>query len=477
MGFDSLFTGISGLDAYQSQIDLISNNIANVGTVGFKGQDMTFADLFYQQTSAATAPNGTRGGIDPQEIGIGVKVNSTETNFAQGGFETTGVNTDLAINGDGFFVLQGLNNSTTPTYTRDGAFSLNPNGLLYDPASGLAVQGWTANGNGVVNATGVPGNITIPIGLSMQATATGGANAVKLGPANDQVFDMSFGGSLDQTQYAIAAAGGTPTNKVVTTTIYDSLGNAHQATITFAPDTATALPATVNNTNGTAVVPATRWTYTVTFADGTTTSTSTGEVFFDQNGQFINTSSSPTGTPVHAKGTAPSAADGDALVVNAWPAGNNSTAPQTIGLDFSSMAALAGTATANVTQQDGFAAGTLANFSVGSDGTVTGNFTNGQQKVLAQVALARFQNEDGLTRVGGNQFAATPNSGLAQIGTATSGSYGSIVAGTLEESNVSLADEFTKMIVAQRAFEANTRSISTGDQNLQDLINLRASEN
>jgi flagellar hook protein FlgE len=477
MGFDSLFTGISGLNAYQDQIDMISNNIANVGTIGFKGQRMTFADLFYQSQGFASGPTQTNGGVNPMETGLGVKVNSIDTNYSQGGLETTGINTDLAINGDGFFILRNTDGSGQPVYTRDGAFSLNSNGVLYDPASGLAVQGFMANSNGVVNATGAPGTVTIPIGLKMQATATGGANAVKLGPQNDQNFDMSFGGSLDQTQYSVAASGGNPTSKTLTTTIYDSLGNAHQATITFTPDAATPLPATVNNAAGTAVAPATRWSYTVTFADGTTTSTNTGEVFFDQNGQYINTSSSATGTPVHSTGGAPSAADGNALVVSGWPAGDNSTSPQTIGLDFSNMAALAGTPTANVLAQDGYAAGTLSNITVGQDGSIVGSFTNGQEKTLAQVALATFQNEGGLHRTGGNAFEETANSGLAQVGAANSGRYGAIIAGSLEQSNVSLADEFTKMIVAQRAFEANTRGISTADQNMQTVINIRASEN
>jgi flagellar hook protein FlgE len=477
MGFDALFTGISGLNAYQSQIDMISNNIANVGTIGFKGQRMTFADLFYQSQGFASGPTTTKGGVNPQDMGLGVKVNTIDTNFSQGGLETTGINTDLAINGDGFFILRNIDGSGQPIYTRDGAFSLNSNGVLYDPATGLAVQGYTANSSGVVNSTGNPATVTIPLGLQMQATATGGTNAVKLGPSSDKVFDMSFGGSLDQTQYSVAANGGTPVSKVLTTTIYDSLGNSHQATITFTPDAATALPATVNNTSGTAVQPATRWKYTVTFADGSTTSSNTGEVFFDQNGQFINTSSSPTGTPVHSLGAAPSAADGDALVVSGWPTGNNSTAPQTIGFDFSNMAALAGTPTANVLAQNGYAAGTLSNITVGQDGTVAGSFTNGQQKTLAQIALATFQNEDGLHRIGGNGFVETANSGLAQVGAPNAGRYGAIIAGSLEQSNVSLADEFTKMIVAQRAFEANTRGISTADQNLQTVINIRASEN
>ena len=245
-GFDSLYTGITGLNAYQSWIDMISNNIANVDTTGFKGQMMTFADLFYQNQTFASAPTNTSGGIDGQQIGYGVKVNTIDTNFAQGGLETTGVNSNVAINGDGFFILNNLQGSATPKYTRDGDFQTNQNGVLYDPASGLAVQGWMANNQGTITY-GATGNITIPVGLAMQATATG--TGAKVGPTGDSVFDVAMGGNLDQTQWqqqflntigASATSGGTFT---VTTTMYDSLGNAHQATITYIPDTTGATPA------------------------------------------------------------------------------------------------------------------------------------------------------------------------------------------------------------------------------------------
>lgn len=498
MAFDSLFTGISGLNAYQSQIDLISNNIANVGTVGFKGQRMTFADLFYQSQGFASGPTQTTGGTNPKDLGIGVKVNSVDTNFTQGGLETTGINTDLAINGDGFFVLRGTDGSGTPVYTRDGAFSINQSGVLYDPASGLAVQGYMANSNGVVTSTGNPGAITIPLGLAEQATATGGLNAVKLGPANDKEFDMSLGGSLDATQFAQEQnAPGTGVNKVLTTTIYDSLGNPHQATLVFSPYPQAdggPLPGTMNDATGNTHTVATRYKVSAYFSDGTQINgaatsqaapATLGYAFFDTSGQFINTSGTAAGGTVHALGQAPSSAQGNLLNITSFstpattpPGGaNNSTVPQNIGLDFSNMSALAGTPTANVLAQNGYSAGILSNITVGQDGTVTGSFTNGQQKTLAQVALATFQNEDGLHRVGGNGFVATANSGLAQYGTGTTGRYGAIISGSLEQSNVSLADQFTKMIVAQRAFEANTRGITTADQNLLTVINLHASEN
>ncbi len=623
MAFDSLFTGISGLDAYQSWIDTLSNNIANTATTGFKGQRVTFADMFYQETGAPSGPTQTRGGINPIDNGLGVKVNTVDTQFAQGGLETTGVNTDLAINGDGFFVLRAVDGSSQPVYTRDGAFKLNANGLLYDPASGLAVQGYTANQNGQITQTGSPGNITIPIGLAEQATATG--QGVKTGPAtNDQQFDVSLGGNLDQTQWSqqflnqIGASVNTGSPKTISTTIYDSLGNAHQAQITYTPDAVgsaaatlgavggtnpaliaaapapSAAPATsqndtitvtqtgantatvtdtlgnsqtVNNTAGaqtvtmggvTFTIPAgalaagnatisvtaaknglpttvqdaqgkahtvsSRWKVSVAFTDGTQFQTiatpgsiagggaitaptygtgasgTIGFAYFDQNGQFVNSSAiegvaagqgitPAAATYLHtAGGSTPNINQGNQLNVTLWgpSAGNNASAPTAggaaptpgpIALDYSNNASLSGSYTANVISQNGYAAGVLSNISVGQDGTITGSFTNGQQKTLAQVALAAFQNEGGLQRLGSNQFAQTAASGLAQVGTATTGRYGSINAGALEQSNVNLADQFTKLIVAQRAFEANSRGITTADQNMITLINLRASEN
>jgi flagellar hook protein FlgE len=608
-GFDSLYTGITGLNAYQSWIDMISNNIANVDTTGFKGQMMTFADLFYQNQSYASAPTNTSGGIDGQQLGYGTKVNTVDTLFGQGGLQTTGANTDMAINGDGFFILNNLQGNAIPTYTRDGHFQLNANGVLVDPATGLAVQGYEANSSGQVQY-GATGNITVPLGLTMQATATGAGT--KVGPTGDSVFDVAMGGNLDQTQWQqsfLNSVGASATNGApftVTTTMYDSLGNSHQIELTYIPDTtgavaatgvttdaggdltaaatvaaanptagtiniksngpgagtytvtdvngnattyaagtqvtvdgatftlsspATAtgtaatvvltaavngLPASVDNASGTGETPATRWRVVATSTDGTVfqtiakagsvsgggvvtgpsfgsgTTGTIGYVYFNQNGQFINSSSiesvaagqslgAAAKAYLHTAGSTPSLNQGNEFSVSAWGGGVNNQAssapPGTIAMGYWQDNSLAGSYTANVVSQNGFASGTLATFSVGADGTVTGAFTNGQQKTLAQLALARFQNEDGLQRVGGNQFEQTANSGLAQVGVAGTGVLGSIQDGALEQSNVSLSTEFTNLIVAQRAFEANTRGITTADQNLQTVINLRASEN
>jgi flagellar hook protein FlgE len=615
MAFDSLFIGVSGLQAYQNQIDVISNNIANVGTTGFKGQSVNFQDLIYQAQSFATAPTQTTGGVNGQDAGLGVKIGSIDTDYAQGGLRTTGVNTNLAMNGDGFFILRKPNGNGSPVYTRNGDFSLNSNGLLYDGSSGMAVQGYLADKNGAISQTGTPGDITIPLGLQSQAVGTGLNAKLKFGQTGDQKFDVSLGGNVDQTQWIKEAQGvqngtpGTGTPYTISTTIYDSLGNAHLAQITYTPDatgatggnaqiatnaavnggagnllnaiagstggktisvtvgaggttatisdgsnTTTAapgatvtfdgatftlgnfvaadagksgtinnaggtngLPAQVADANGVLHAPAARWRVDVSFADGTTfdaiqtpgsingagvttaavvtptpvSSGTLGYAYFDQNGQYVNTSSveavaagqSITGANVHTVGTNPALANGNQLNVRSWGTGsaNNSVAPtaggpapQTgpIGLDFHLSTSLAGSDTANVLAQNGYAAGILSNLTIGEDGTINGAFTNGQTSVLGRVAVATFQNEQGLQRVGNSDFAETANSGLAQVGTAGVGRFGAIESGSLEQSNVSIADEFTKMIAAQNAYQANSKSITTASEDMQTVIGL-----
>ncbi|MGD1067579.1 MAG: flagellar hook-basal body complex protein, partial [Vulcanimicrobiaceae bacterium] len=252
MGFDSLFVGVSGLEAYQNQLDVISNNIANVSTTGYKEQNVNFEDLLYQAQQFATAPTTDNGGVDGQYYGLGVKVGSIDTNFSEGGMDQTGVNTNLAINGDGFFILSSPSGSSSPTYTRNGDFSLNENGLLYDPSSGLAVQGWMANSAGTIVQSNQAGDINIPLGLAEEAVGTGLNGSEKFGPTGDQVFDASYSGNLDQSNWASelasVEAGNPPsqgtTPETITTTLYDSLGNAHTATITYTPDATGAVAGT-----------------------------------------------------------------------------------------------------------------------------------------------------------------------------------------------------------------------------------------
>jgi flagellar hook protein FlgE len=455
--------------------------------------------------------------------------------------------------------------------------------------------------------------MTIPLGLTSQAVGTGLNAKLKFGASGDQVFDVSLGGNLDQTQWIKEAQGvqngapGTGAPYTISTTIYDSLGNAHLAQITYTPDatgalggnaniasnsplggggnlvtTATGstggntisitvnaagtlatisdgsqsttrpagasftfdganitlgnftaadagktaivnnaggtngLPAQVADPNGNLVAPAARWKVSTSFADGTTFDTIgnagaivggnvaaptylaasagvTGYAYFDKNGQFINTATtigaqgvppggSLTGAAVHGANQATTIANGNQLNIRSWGTGTSNAsfptapgvAPATgpIGLDFHLSSSLAGTATASVLAQNGFATGILSNLTVGQDGTISGAFTNGQTTTLGRVAVAVFQNEGGLARVGGSDFSATANSGLAQVGTATVGRFGAIIAGSLESSNVSIAEEFTKMIAAQNAYQANSKSITVASENMQTITQL-----
>lgn len=520
MAFDSLFIGDTGLAAYQQQIDVISNNIANVGTTGYKDQQVTFQDLLYQNQTFASAPTNTNGGVDAQQVGDGVKVGSITSIFSQGGLQTTGVNTDLAIDGNGFFVLNNTSGTGAAVYTRDGAFSINEAGLLYDPSSGQAVMGYAPTVNGITNNTPAP--IQIPLGLKSAAVATGATTAAKSGPTGDQVFDATLGGNLNQANYITAqqSGGANVTYTTISTTFYDSLGGGHLVDITFQPATSFAeaspvgaasvkgvpitpgAPVLVTNAAGVAVTAATEWAYTITPTDGSTfinpatglpaaagTPILGGYIYFDQNGQYINTVSDANGDVVaagyapqgHIAGGAPSYVTGDQLGVSVWqPTGADNAATtanglpgSSIGLDFSDLTALSEAATANVVSQDGYPPGSLSNISIGQNGEISGSFTNGQVTSLGTVALATFSNEQGLELLGSNQYTASANSGLAQYGTPNTGSLGSIVSGSLEQSNVVIANEFTNMILAQRAFEANSRSIDVGDQDLQTVIQMQ----
>jgi flagellar hook protein FlgE len=484
--------GVTGMDAYQAQIDVISNNIANVGTTAFKDQSVSFQDLLYQTQLPASGPTKTSGGVNYQQVGIGVKVGQTNSDLTQGGVQTTGVNTNMMINGDGYFVLANADGTGTPSYTRNGDFSLNSAGLLFNPATGQGVMGYSANSSGAITAAS-PGPIQIPLGLKSQATATGAG--APLGPTGDKVYGISVGGTLDSSQFASATTAGAvaPADlATVGTTIYDSLGGAHLVELTFQPQISSAgvgVPMSVNNAAGIAVTAATEYAYTVSSTDGTlfssggvsSTSSQVQYAFFDANGQFINTSSTiaATSVSVHQATSVASAAAGDALNVSQWgvtPLSNNSTTtnpPSTLplGIDLSGITALSQTAGLQATQ-NGVPPGTLSNISIGQDGTITGAFTNGQSQTLARVAVATFQNEEGLLRLGGSEMSASPSSGAAILGTANSGRFGSITGDALELSNVSIADEFTKLITAQNAFTANSKSITTANADDQTAIGL-----
>lgn len=405
----SLFSGISGLRVHQQMMDVTGNNIANVNTTGFKSSQTIFQDTLSQLLKGAGAPQGGNGGTNPAQVGLGVRLASIATNFTQGSAQTTGRSTDLMIQGDGFFVVR---NAGEQLYTRAGAFSFDSDGRLTSP-DGAVVQGW-AGANGVVDTNRAPGDVRLPTGTLLPPTPTSKA---------------TVGGNLP--------AGGTAAIGT-SMTEYDAQGAEHKVDYTYTP--------TGTNT----------WKLDVTEGSGTTAKNyGSVALTFGADGKLTSPAApagSPAGTAVTTAITGPAGA---------------------VTLDVTGLSQFGGDKTVAALGQNGSTMGSLQAFSLSPDGTLVGVFSNGLKQPLAQVALATFNNPPGLEKVGGSNFRTSVNSGNPQLGTAGAAGRGLISSGTLEMSNVDLAQEFTNLIVAQRGFQANSRVITTSDSILEDLVNLK----
>lgn len=404
----SMFSGVSGIRNHQTRMDVIGNNIANVNTVGYKKSRVTFQDMLSQTIRGAAPPQGGKGGINPQQVGLGMNVNSIDSVHTQGSSETTGKVTDMMIDGDGFFVV-GEGESTY--YTRAGNFDFDSVGNLVTPA-GQFVKGWMADLVGNIDTTQLITSVKIPKGQSIQPKETSTATLL---------------GNLDAN-----AATGTAVPAAMT--IYDSLGQGFTVNVIY---TKSAAPRTwnlsVSNPGG--------WTAAPVLGGG--------PLVFDVNGMYSS------GAPVTITGIPPNA-DPLSIVVNVQ-----------------SMTQFDSESSVKMNEQDGYSSGVLNGYSVDKTGIVTGRFSNGLTKQLAQVVVANFNNPVGLIKVGENLFISSTNSGQVQIGTAGTGGRGGIAPGKLEMSNVDLSQEFTDMIVTQRGFQANSRIISVSDEMLQELVNLK----
>jgi flagellar hook protein FlgE len=359
---------------------------------------------------------GINGSGDQLQVGSGASVGSVNTNFTGGSVSNTGVDTDVAITGNGFFVVQ---NGSNTYYTRAGDFNQDSAGNLIT-ADGYNVMGYPAV-NGVVNTSGGLIPIQLPMGMSSPPSAT---------------TTMSI-----QANLSAGAANGTSYSTSVN--VYDSLGTAHVLNVDF-----------TQTGSG--------WSYTATLpsADisggtGTTTSVASGTLAFDTSGNLAST------TPIAV--SIPNLADGAATMAFNWDLAGSTGQ----GL----ITQVAGASSAGTSNQNGSAGGSLTGFSINPDGTILGTFTNGTQ-VMGQVALADFANLQGLTNQGDNNFSATISSGSAVIGTPKTTSLGSLTGGALELSNVDMSTEFTNLIIAERGFQANAKSVTTFDQIAQDTINL-----
>lgn len=401
----SMYAGVSGLKAHQTRMDVIGNNIANVNTAGFKASRVTFKEMLSQTLSGAKAPQGNRGGMNPQQVGLGVSLGSIDTNLVQGNLQSTGLGTDLAIQGNGFFVV---NNGTQNFYTRAGALTLDENGNLVNASNGYIMQGWMAT-NGIINTNSPLTGIRIPIGDTMAPQAS---------------TEAVFAGNLNAAD---------PEDWTATIDIYDSQGEKHTLTLNFNP----------TKTHN-------EWKWTASI-DGASLSRKTGTIIFSGDGKVDTVK-------------------GDTFNINF----NNGTDQITgFRLDLSAVTQMAGDNTLDGLYADGYSMGSLESFSIDNAGVITGSYSNGLTKAIGQIAIANFSNAGGLTRVGDTLFAESQNSGIAQIGAAGTAGRGKISAGTLEMSNVDLAEQFTDMITTQRGFQANSRIISTTDEMLQDLVNLK----
>ncbi len=551
----SLYTGVSGLSNHQTRMDVLSNNIANVNTIGYKGSRTVFADTLSQTMQGASGPSANLGGTNAKQIGLGMKVSAIDIMFTPTSFQTTNKVTDLAINNNGFFIVR---DGAQQFYTRAGNFDFDKEGNMVQTGSGLKVVGWQADANGNINTATPIAPIVIPTAASMPAKPS--TTIVNTGQIQ---ADLPMGGAV-----------------VNSDKVYDSLGNAHVGTSTYTK--------IANNT----------WLVYTSVTDAVTGSVTGNvkQVTFDNNGVFssvedvtaagslvaggppyvitgvfggaypnnalnLNSQGKTTDTPVTSainfvdqngvtraigvKATCTTSYDGTkdavwkveflengkavgsttynsvgsfalptitltdgstysfdaASVVDIRAGGNGALAnngngvstwpPTPLGTNNPLVfQPLGGAALVSVNQTydtlrqysgdstllvdaDGYAAGVLNDKSVDDKGVIIGLFSNGERLALGQLATAIFVNQAGLERAGNTTFRESNNSGTPQIGTAGTGGRGTMQAGVLEMANVDLAEEFTNMIVTQRGFQANSRTITTSDEMLQELMSLK----
>jgi len=471
----SLFSGVSGLRNHQTRMDVIGNNIANVNTVGFKKSRVTFQDMLSQTLRGASSATANRAGTNPMQVGLGMSLASIDIIHTGGSPQSTGKNTDLSIEGEGFFLLSdGLNTY----YTRAGNFDFDTNKTFYHTSTGMIVKGYMADANGVINpdsplvdinlasqVTSPPkatSNVTYSKNLDSRVSAvttpttasynhtTGTDTVIDLGGV---ITDVSIAGLTQGTDYkvdyssgkiTIFASVGTATYDVTYTKahfqapiqVHDSKGFTHMVTAIFTKigDNTWAVDTVIRDPEQGDMV--------VTGGVGTLT-------FSPSTGKLVDSTVTPATYAI---------AGADAL---------------NFALDFSNVTEYAGDFTIFASGQDGYTAGDLEGITVDTTGTITGSFSNGQSRKLAQIAIATFANPSGLMRVGNNLFQPSNNSGVPNTGLPGLSGRGIVKPETLEMSNVDLSEEFVDMIITQRGFQANSRVITTSDQILEELVNLR----
>ena len=405
---------LSGLASSADSLNVIGNNLANLNTDGYKDQTLNFSDVF-------NGMQGVSGNGDPIQVGSGVQVGGETSNFTNGSVSSTGISSNMALQGNGFFVVNDVANKET-SYTRDVDFSVNSQGQLCD-TSGELVMGYPAV-NGVISTSATLAPISVNQASNIPAVAT-------------TTFQMNT--NLD----ASATAGTTFSSPIA---VYDSLGDSHNLDVQY------------TNTG------ANSWSYSISIpgADvGSAAASQTvgsGTLTFNSSGQLTSPSGSITGINITGL------ADGAANMNLSWNLAGTSGSPTLTQED--------STSATSATSQDGYGVGALTGYTVLSDGTVQGQFSNNQTMSLGQVAVASFANAQGLQQIGNNDLQSTFASGAAVVGQAGAAGNGTITGGAIEESNVSLSTEFANMIVAQQGYEANAKVLTTMDQVSQATIQL-----
>lgn len=459
----SLYSGVSGLQNHQTRMDVIGNNISNVNTTGFKRGRVNFQDMISQQVGGAAKPTEELGGVNPKDVGLGMTIATIEQVFSQGNLQTTGVSTDVAIQGNGFFILKDGDESF---YTRNGQFGLDSNGTLVNPANGQRVQGWMArdlNGEQIVQTAATPTDLVVPVGSKDPAKAT--ENVLFACNLNKNTPEILEGASESDI-----AKGTWGTEQK----IYDSFGNEHLLSVSF-----TKVPGVANSWQATVNVDADNADFTQTRVGlGTTDGVqNTFIVNFDNYGQLASVEDS-SGNISNQEGEIILQTSFTVPEANADENGNPYR--QTFNINLGTIGSMKNTITQSASKsttkaysQDGYTLGYLDNFKIDSSGTITGVYSNGTNRVIGQLALATFANDRGLEKAGNNTYVETNNSGQANIGESGIAGKGSLLAGALEMSNVDLSEQMTDMIVTQRGFQSNAKTIQTADTLLETVLSLK----
>ena len=457
----SLYSGVSGMQNHQTRMDVIGNNISNVNTTGFKRGRVNFHDLLSQQMSGAARPTDEVGGVNPKEVGLGMNIASIDTIHTQGSLQTTGVQTDVAIQGNGFFIMR---SGERQYYTRAGNFGVDSAGILVNPANGMRVQGWQAqeiDGQLVLDTSAQPGDLVIPVGQKIDARATSSVN-----------YACNLDKRLPEIQEGATEADIRNATWQTSFNIYDEFGQQHDLNVSF-----TRVPGTQNQWQAVVVVDGMDVTETRAGIGTTDGTTNAFLVNFDNNGMLASVTDSAGNI------TAPEGRISVQVsfnVAGATPDADGNPLRQTLNLNLGEIGSVENTITqfaerssTKAYEQDGYTMGYLENFKIDQSGIITGVYSNGANRTLGQIGLATFTNQGGLEKAGENTYVESNNSGTANIGVSGVAGKGKLIAGALEMSNVDLTEQFTDMIVTQRGFQASSKTIQTSDLMLETVINLK----